>query len=99
MDKVQLHQKIDDLNDQETERCLQVLVKGFAIRHGYEEFVVSENQLREIIRQYTNLVWAHKQKDVRTRPALPMPAPGAASTIDPSNVSNPKRSAEGIRVA
>ncbi len=45
MDQVQLHQKIDELNGTEAERCLQVLIRGFAVRHNYEELIYSAKEL------------------------------------------------------
>jgi len=94
MDQDQLHQKLNELTDDEAERCLQVIIKGFSVRHGYEELIASEQQLQDVVQQYNNLIMAHKQKEVAKPPIGPSPP----TTIDPSKIEEPQKRAEGVRM-
>lgn len=94
MDQVQLHQKIDELNDTEAERCLQVLIKGFAVRHDYEALFDSEKALQDVIRQYDDLIMEHKQKEVPKEPQSPTTEP---VQIASSKLEDPQKRVEGVR--
>jgi len=68
MDRPELHREINQLTESDAERCLQVILRGFAVRNGYEELLASPEQLQEVLRRYNELVMAHKQKEIPSQP-------------------------------
>ena len=85
MSPAELMRAIENLEDDQAERCLQVLIKGYAVRHGAEELYASESLLSDIVTQYQYLILESKQKELPRPTVGPTPPP-----VSPPPIPSPR---------